>query len=144
MVPNWLLYEIETHQTAKTKVDRLFTSFKPFHKFFGRGVVWSKIKEAESNYIHFRTPIYIINKKKTGILYCCIWLVPHVNLSQRRKYFDIPFGFGTREGLQMYPWGVLRAFSETVWKPMDSNFKSAFRKSFIMSRMPSQIMRSTT
>lgn len=47
----------QTHKTTKSYINRLFTSFEPFYKWFRRFIIWCKIKEAKSYHINLRSPI---------------------------------------------------------------------------------------
>lgn len=52
-----------THKAPKSNVNRLFTSFYPFHKRTWRLIIWSKVKKTKSNYINFRPPIWNNEKR---------------------------------------------------------------------------------
>lgn len=67
-----------------------------------------------------------------------------VQISAWANRYGKPFGFGTRWGLQMYPWGMsLPEPCAPLRYVTGRNFNFFFLNSFIISLIPSQIIEST-
>lgn len=67
-----------------------------------------------------------------------------VQISARFNRYGKPFGFGTRWGLQMYPWGMsLPEPCAPLRYVTGRSFNFFFLNSFIISLIPSQIIEST-